>query len=223
MMESILSPVQIQAFGATHVGHVRTNNEDAWVSDLPHGIFLVADGMGGAEGGEIASDIAIKTAYKALQTKKPASIRINDAFVEANSAIRSTALAKPELRGMGTTLVSLVLEGEHAWISHCGDSRCYLLRSRALVCLTEDHGDTWHLWHVVGGEPVPFLNTRVMRVVPGDTFLLCSDGLTNAITEERIGDRLRAAKSAESMCRGLIRDALCAGGPDNVTTVVVKA
>jgi protein phosphatase len=215
----------IQACGLTNVGRVRKNNEDAWIADQRRGIFLVADGIGGHSGGEIASSLAVQTAYRELSQQDivtPAE-RLRGAFRAANHEVQRVASIDRRLAGMGTTLVGMMLTPGDAWIGHTGDSRCYLLRKQSLMRLTNDHAHHGGaLMHAIGLDDPTFLTTKVLSTHSGDVFLLCSDGLTNAIPELEIAFELRKRKPIETLCRNLVKSALEAGGSDNVTVIVVR-
>lgn len=215
----------IHAAGLTNVGRVRKNNEDSWLADSRYGVFLVADGIGGHAGGEIASSIATQMAHGMLvqQNVIAPGERMRGAFTAANREVQLRAAGDRRLHGMGTTLAALMLSGREAWIAHTGDSRVYLLRKQALMRLTVDHAHhDGALMHAIGLDEPTFVSMKVLTIHAGDVFLLCTDGLTNAIPEERIAYGLKKRKPVEVLCRGLVQDALDAGGPDNVTVVVVR-
>ena len=228
MMPAMLSatrhaPTMIHACGLTNVGRVRKNNEDSWIADQRRGIFLVADGIGGHAGGEIASSMAVQIAYRVLAQQDivtPAE-RLRGAFKAANREVQQRATER--LFGMGTTLAVLMLTPNEAWVAHTGDSRVYLLRKQALTRLTNDHAHhSGALMHAIGLDDPTFLTTKVLSTHPGDVFLLCSDGLTNAVPESEIAHLLRRRRSVDVLCRDLVQAALDGGGPDNVTVVVVR-
>lgn len=223
-----LSRPMIHSCGLTNVGLVRKNNEDSFLVDQQSNVFLVADGIGGHQGGEVASRLATMTAHRVLQRQAdlvtPAE-RLRGSFRAANREVLRLASTDARLVGMGTTLVALMLFDDTAWIAHCGDSRCYLLRKQSLIRMTTDHstgGIHGYLTHAIGIDETEFVTTRVISTHPGDVFVLCSDGLTNAIDESQISYRLTKRRPAEKLCWDLVQDALNAGGPDNVTVVVVK-
>ncbi len=151
--------------------------------------------------------------------------RLRGAFRVANREVRNHQRLHPKVGEMCTTLVTLTLPGDGtATIAHCGDSRCYLLRKQTLTLLTADHavGRRGTLVRAIGLEESEFATIKLLSTHPNDVFLLCSDGLTNAIKEPQIAYRLKKRRAAEAICRDLIQDALDAGGPDNVTAIVVK-
>ena len=215
----------IHAAGLTNVGRVRKNNEDAWLADSRRGVFIVADGIGGHVGGEIASSLATQIAYRVLtqQDVIAPGERLRGAFKAANHEVQQRAAADRAVHGMGTTLAALVLSGREAWVAHTGDSRVYLLRKQALMRLTVDHAHhDGVLMHAIGLDEPTFVSMKVLTIHAGDVFLLCTDGLTNAIPEAQIAFELEKRKPVETLCRGLVQGALDAGGRDNVTVVVVR-
>jgi protein phosphatase len=251
--------MQIDAYGRTDTGPVRESNEDHLLIDLENGVFLLADGMGGHAAGEVASEMAVATAHEVLvhgedpdetrlvrdvDPQDPADVlreRMRYAMNQASVRIRREAERRPETRGMGTTLVILVLEGEHAHLAHVGDSRAYLYRNGRLTRLTRDHtvvqqeidagGLTPELARLVAhkhiltqsvgfhGPVEPDTTTRMVE--PGDIFVLCSDGLTDPLTDPDIA-RLCGETPFDSLADTLTEEALRAGGEDNVTVITVQ-
>ncbi|MFH1446459.1 MAG: protein phosphatase 2C domain-containing protein, partial [Chloroflexota bacterium] len=195
----------------TDTGRVRTNNEDSILVDQERGIFLLADGMGGHNAGEVASKLAVRTAHdflkdriSTIESDEELLSALDAAIMRAHEAIKEKAASDIKLRGMGTTLVALVTKNEKAYICHVGDSRAYLLRD-SLKQLTKDHTMGEYLveqkvmshkkvpaqqWHTltqavgVGEYPVPDKNTFDLKY--GDLLLLCSDGLTDMLADEEI-------------------------------------
>jgi protein phosphatase len=214
--------------------------------------FAVADGMGGHPGGAIASQMAcdrLSVIYKRdIQMRgrqKPVDIsrRLVEAVIRIDRAIRLRGLSDRRFEDMGTTLSGLVITGTHSVIIHVGDSRIYRLRNGRLSCLTVDHtfvqdmifeGEVdpkraqFHplshmLTRVVGtGEPLEWVDTRVDGIKAGDCYLLCTDGLTNAIDDRDILDSLARQYFATDMAVELVARALKNGARDNITAIVVK-
>lgn len=225
---------------ATHKGMVRDNNEDA-VFPSSSGqsedevLVIVADGMGGHVAGEVASRLAINAA--ASNELEPA-----DRVAAGNRAIREEVARDPGLEGMGTTMTLLSIEGTTATIGHIGDSRAYLLREGDFSQLTEDH--TVAAEYVALGQLEPeeaashpqrhmltrtlgltrFVNVDEFKfdVLPGDRILLCSDGLTEMVSDHDIGSTLRGG-SLEEVVWKLVELANDAGGVDNISVVAVEA
>ena len=235
--------LELRPFGATDAGKVRQNNEDSLLvgDGADETLFAVADGIGGFEAGEVASSIAIDV-LKDLEPGSP----FGAAIEEANRRILAVGRGDERLSGMGTTIVA-VRFGERreepvAEVAHVGDSRAYLVRGGELKPVTEDHslvaelvrnGDLTRaqaaehpqknlITRALGAEEAVETDTAVLPVEAGDRFLLCSDGLTDMVPEERIAEILTSTEDApEEAARQLISDALDAGGNDNVTVVVV--
>ncbi len=242
----------VTALGAkTDLGRVRENNEDKFEFFVPEdeellakrgALYAVADGMGGHAAGQIASELALKTAIRAYysDTSPILDESLRAAVQQANGLIFEASRAIVERSGMGTTLTALVIRGEEAFIAQVGDSRCYRVRDGRIAQLTEDH--SWVNEQVRRGgltpeeaASSPFKNviTRALGNVPnvdvdvfseelrvGDVFLLCSDGLSNEVTEDEM--RKAASESAASQAAwDLVDLALEHGGRDNVTVLIV--
>jgi len=236
----------IQFGSQTDQGRVRTSNEDCYVANPNTGLFLVADGMGGHAAGEIASRLAAATmddtvASKGTATETPAEM-LRLATMEANSRVLEAQRKDPALAGMGSTLTALLVRGSQYYIAHVGDSRAYRLRDGMLRQLTRDHSLVWPLYEngVLGKadlarHPQKNLITRSIgshsqveidieegEGLAGDIYLLCSDGLTDKVSDEGIRLLIAAKKTPQEMADDLVNAANDAGGPDNITVVVVK-
>lgn len=236
----------LRSAACTHVGMRRRENEDrhAIVSDL--GLYLVADGMGGHKAGQVASQVACEGAIRAVETLQGASVslaeRLRHAVGSANREIFAAAQQTPEFSGMGTTFVGILFGGERLALAHVGDSRAYLLRQERLRALTDDHSIVGELLrrHEISEEdarehPHRHVLTRALGVrsvtepdlaemtpQPGDTFILCSDGLTGHVSDDEIAERLIQEDDLEVAARGLVDAANLAGGLDNITVVLVR-
>jgi PPM family protein phosphatase len=250
--------MELEAYARTDVGPVREHNEDSWMIDLEHGVFVVADGMGGHAAGEVASALATQTVHEVLVgTPDPEETRLvrdhgledsadvlrerlRYAMNQASIRIRRESEARPETRGMGTTLVVLVVDGDHAHLAHVGDSRAYLWRDGRLVRLTRDHTvvqqeiDNGNLTpdivrlmpnkHIltqsVGfhGPVEPDTTTRMVE--PGDVFVLCSDGMTDPLDDDAIA-KIIAVTPVDMLAHVLTEEALKAGTEDNVTVIAI--
>ncbi len=204
--------------------------------------FAVADGMGGHSAGQIASELALKTTISSYYSDDSPIVEesLRAAIAKANALIFDTSRAVLERSGMGTTITALVLRGDEAFVAQVGDSRCYLMRNGRLTQITEDH--SWVNEQVKRGglsreeaECSPFKNviTRSLGtsptvevdlftqdIMPGDVFLLCSDGLSGELSDDEIRDVL-AGECASVAAWKLVDRALENGGHDNVTTLVV--
>lgn len=235
--------LSLEHYGITDAGKVRQNNEDSLL--LGEGqdttLFAVADGIGGFEAGEVASSIAVET-LKELRPEES----FDEAVQEANRRILSAARDDEKLSGMGTTVVAIRFpETEKepaAEIAHVGDSRAYLLREDELKPLTEDHslvaemvrsGDLTRaqaaehpqknlITRALGAEEAVEVDTATIPIEAGDRILLCSDGLSDMVTEDRISEVLsKPSPDPETPVRQLLSEALEAGGTDNVTIVLL--
>jgi serine/threonine protein phosphatase PrpC len=233
----------LEPFGATDAGKVRANNEDALLvgEGRDETLFVVADGIGGFEAGEVASRIAVDV----LKELEPGA-SFEAAIREANRRILAVGRGDERLSGMGTTIVAVRFGGTRekpvAEIAHVGDSRAYLLRGGSLRPLTEDHslvaelvrsGDLTRdqaaehpqknlITRALGAEEEVEVDTSVLPVEAGDRLLLCSDGLSDMIPEARIGKLLTDSPDDPAVsAQRLLSAALDAGGTDNVTVVVV--
>ncbi|WP_159788770.1 PP2C family protein-serine/threonine phosphatase [Sodalinema gerasimenkoae] len=238
--------------GQTDKGLIRAVNQDAYHIDEAGRFFIVADGMGGHAAGQDASRIAKDAICHHLDLgcdgeEEPETL-LKKAFIGANKAIMEDQLVHPENADMGTTAVAILLQpgpdGEivQVWCANLGDSRIYRFRDGTLEQVTED--DTWvaqaikagvlpaeeareHPWrHVLsqclGREDMGELEIRALDVAPGDQFLLCSDGLSEELTDDRIAAELAASKDCDEATTRLIETAKAEGGRDNITVVLVR-
>jgi PPM family protein phosphatase len=234
--------LMLDAVGLSDTGCVRTNNEDYYVVEPKVGLYLVADGMGGAQAGEHASKLAAETVCEVVSTNGThcAEVLVK-AFQEANRRVLLAAAEDVELEGMGTTLVAALECGEDVLIASVGDSRAYVFDGARLIVITEDQ--TWV--HEVGrrlGLDEASLKTHPMRHVltmaigvssdlrvhtyaikaePGLQLLLCSDGLHGVVDESVIAKTLAGPDELREKCTQLVERARTAGGPDNITTVLL--
>jgi PPM family protein phosphatase len=224
---------------ATDVGKVRTRNEDSFLVDAP--LYVVADGMGGHRGGDVASKLTVQTLRTARPAWGPPGGELLDAVRSANRVVYERSAADRELRGMGTTVTALQVAGDAGRIVHVGDSRAYLLRDGALQQLTQDHTLVQQM--VDEGQldpddaerhPARHIMTRALGVDPevqideltldlhaGDRLLLCSDGLSGMLMSDDIEDLLARDGDPQETAEALVALAVERGGEDNVTVVVV--
>ena len=234
----------IQYFGISDIGCARTSNEDAFVLEPELGLFVVADGMGGAQAGERASRIATETLVKCIREAGPdRSVHsLVDAVCIANANILQQASENQDFHGMGTTVVAVLLDLPMAHIASVGDSRVYLFRGGELQRLTSDQ--TWvneigrslglteeqihtHpfrnvLTMAVGARERIDVRSHELRLEPDDLLLLCSDGLHGVIGEAEVAGALAGDYSLAEMAATLIHMARSKGGPDNITAVLIK-
>ena len=228
----------------TDIGRVRRQNEDAAFYDEKRAVFAVADGMGGHLAGEVASGIAIDAVKRmALDHPRADTVVLRDTVKAADEAIARHAKAHPECAGMGTTLSVLWYSGNYAYIAHVGDSRIYRMRAGRLEQITQDHSLVEEMIRArlitreqAKTHPRRNVITRALGtqgdntpdvlaadVLPGDLWLLCSDGLTGMVSDEEIAAAMRACSSLDAMADCLMSKALSAGGKDNITLVLWRS
>jgi protein phosphatase len=220
----------------TDVGRVRAGNEDSLLVSDDGRLIAVADGMGGHQGGEVASATAVAT----LRAEIGAGRSVEDAVVTANRAVLERADGDPALRGMGTTLTAGIVTGSSLRIAHVGDSRAYLLRNGELRQVTVDHSVVAEL--IAAGELTEeealvdrrrSMITRALGIDrdvavdvvtvdlrAGDRLLLCSDGLTTMLRDPAIRTILTEATAPDAAATALVDAANAAGGVDNITVIV---
>ena len=259
----------------THVGNVRPNNEDQFmiarasksldivatsllpeqrteIADSEAHFVMVADGMGGHAGGELASAFVVNEAVQFIQETAKWFFKLDDPDEHVRLRLLRESLERIDrqliaeakrdqtLRGMGTTLTAASIVGADVFLVHVGDSRAYLLRKGKLEQLTRDHtraqdlvelgllrpeeARTHRLRHVLtnvlGGVPGVEGELLKFRLLDGDRLLLCTDGLTEPVRDQRIGEILQQSPNPETACRLLVEAALSAGGRDNITVVL---
>jgi protein phosphatase len=232
--------VEDQAF-RTDTGRQRSENEDSLFVRAP--IFVVADGMGGAQAGEVASKAAAEAFDRDLPDGPPEPV-LRETIEAANRKIHQLARVDPSRAGMGTTITAAIVDpaGEEVGIGHVGDSRAYRFRAGRLERLTRDHSlveemrrkgqitDAQAEEHpqrsiitrALGPEPEVDVDVQTVPAAPGDVFLLCSDGLTTMVDEERIAAVLAAAPTMREAVRTLVDEANAAGGRDNITALAFR-
>jgi serine/threonine protein phosphatase PrpC len=226
--------------GRSDVGRQRSANEDSLVLRPP--FFAVADGMGGAKAGEVASAIAARAVEDAPAAAQQAEAQLTQVLREANRRIYDLALTDEAHRGMGTTLTAAKVQGDEISLGHVGDSRAYLMRDGELSQLTRDHSLVAELersgqitpeaaehhpqrsiiTRALGPEPDVEVDTYTLAGRDGDLFLLCSDGLTSMISDDDVSAILRSAADLDSAAEALIRAANQSGGKDNITVVMFR-
>ena len=237
--------MKLTAAARTDVGRRRPANEDSYALAPELGLFLVADGMGGHRAGQVASGLAARATVGTLRgqagdARGPAD-RLRAGVAAANAEILASSRIKPELAGMGTTLVALLAEGGRMALAHVGDSRAYRIRRGEIERLTDDHTVVGEL--VRRGEisaraaeshPHRHVLTRALGVrrqldadllevepLPGDVYLLCSDGLTGHLADADIAVLVDSAADLEAAAQSLVDLANERGGEDNVTVVLI--
>ncbi len=250
--------MKIRYAAKTDVGMKRTHNEDYFSLMEDEQLFIVADGMGGHSSGEVASRLAAETVSEFYQRTKdedatwPDKMDRNLSYIEnrlvcgiklANYKIYEAASKDIRFKGMGTTVVTCLINGDKIYIAHVGDSRCYRLRSSALEQITRDHSlledykdakpdmtveEERNFPHknvitrALGMRDTVQVDIRTDEVADGDVFLLCSDGLSGMISDEHIKQILQAGEDLEKSVAELVDQANRAGGTDNITTLVLQ-
>jgi PPM family protein phosphatase len=229
-----------EQYAGTDTGRQRRANEDSLLARSP--LFVVADGMGGAQAGEVASQIAVESFQPGLREDSEPELALAELAQAANARIHELSHVNAEQAGMGTTLTAVYVGEQEVAIAHVGDSRAYCLRDGELLRLTDDHSLVDELMRqgrltpeeaiehpqrsvitrALGPEGTVEVDTRSFRARADDVYLLCSDGLTTMISEEQIAEILRAHRSLHDVGEALIAAANEAGGRDNVTVVLMR-
>jgi serine/threonine protein phosphatase PrpC len=226
-------------FHASDLGRQRQGNEDSFFVRAP--LFVVADGMGGAQAGEVASEMAVESFDRGLPGGAPADALVQ-VIEDANRRIHDRSRAESQRAGMGTTVTAAYVGEREVTIAHVGDSRAYLLRDGKLSRLTRDHSLVGELvargklteeqaeshpqrsviTRALGPEPDVQVDVDTYPARSGDVFMVCSDGLTSMVPEARVTPILEAAGSLEQAGRELIAAANDAGGRDNITVILFR-
>ncbi len=241
-----MSRLSIRAAGDSHKGSVREANEDALIVDARCGLYVVLDGMGGANAGDIASSKARDVIHEYVRARRstlaPRPL-LEGAINAASSAVHGEAQRRRDRHGMGTTVVACVIEGRRATIAHVGDSRAYLRRDGRLHRLTQDHtvvaeliargalapeeADRHAYKNVLsrnlGAKASAQIDVAEVDLQPGDRLMLCSDGLYGYASGDAIHHVASSTDAADEVVRDLIEAALRGGGGDNVTAIVIDA
>lgn len=233
--------------GLSHPGQVRGENEDCIATRPELGLAILADGMGGHQAGEIASRMAIDTIADSvagtLAQESDVQGSIAAAIQAANTAIYQAAQTRADYRGMGSTVVVAVFRGGQLYVGHVGDSRLYRFRNGVLEQLTKDHSVVQELVNrglftpeearqslaknlvtrALGVDPTIETETDAAAVQPGDVYLLCSDGLTDVVSDAQIGEVLRSTPAdVDAVARDLVERANANGGPDNISVILAR-
>jgi protein phosphatase len=226
---------------ATDTGRRRRRNEDAYVCDPP--LFAIADGMGGAQAGEIASHLAASSVQHAERDASSDEQDVAQLIRDANRSVYERARADESTSGMGTTMTVALVDGDIVRIGHVGDSRAYLVRDHSLEQLTEDHSLVGELirsgrlspeeaeahphrsviTRVLGTDPEVDVDSFSVGTKPGDLFMLCSDGLTSMVDDARILELLEQHRGdVHGAAKALVDEANGNGGEDNITVVLFQ-
>jgi protein phosphatase len=263
-------PVRVSVFGKTDLGRTRDHNEDTFlVADLSTGnaslqpeirdhvvgpkgtLFMVADGMGGAAAGEVASAMAADVIFTHLKetwlkdaesTPQRFAFRLKEAVERANAKIHQHSKDHPEVRGMGTTVTAVAVLGNELYLAQVGDSRAYLIRDGGAIQLTKDQSLMQRLveagelteeeaeqserrniiLQALGPEPRVKVDLTYQPLSLGDTIVLCSDGLSGQVKKDEIAELVVKNPDLMTLCAKLIETANSRGGPDNITAVVAR-
>lgn len=233
----------MEAQGFTHIGQ-RKNNEDYFLVDLKSKLFIVADGMGGHNAGEVASTLATDAVQKFISHHSqgvPAEI-IEAAVQAANDKVLSHASSGTCREGMGTTLAVLWILDSTAYIAHVGDSRIYLIRNGIIKRLTYDHSLVQEmveqgvlsepearkhpqrniLTRAVGRETTALVDVSQIPLESDDKLVLCTDGLSEILTDDQILDLIEIGSTVDATCSRLVNEVAQNGGTDNITAIVVS-
>ena len=234
-----MTPRAKQSWAAlTDIGRVRTHNEDSVLAQPP--LFVVADGLGGHEAGEVASSIAVET-LRDHAPRRPDAKALARAVKAANREVIRSAREGFGKAGMGTTMTAAIVEGTHIAIAHVGDSRAYLLHEEVLSRVSEDHSmvadmirrgqlteaeSRYHpnrsvITRALGTDPNMLADTYELDASPGDRLMLCSDGLTGMLEDGLICEILSQHSAPDIAARQLVDAANDAGGHDNITVLLV--
>lgn len=226
----------------THIGHVRTSNQDSvLMQDGTFGLYGVADGMGGHNGGDIASQMAVLMLGRILEGVSPDEEKLKDGFRHVNKMIYDEQTKNPLLSGMGTTLTVIWEAEDHILMGHIGDSRAYLLRNGQIIQISDDHSMVAELvrdgvlteeqarkhpyrnviTQAVGAADELNVHIRRLEKARGDKYLICSDGLYEYVTKEEM-QQLLTHYSPEDAAEMMIEKALDGGGKDNVTVLIAE-
>jgi len=263
-------PVKVHLFAKTDLGKTRDHNEDNYlVADLTRrvhtltpamkehdlgergSLFMIADGMGGAAAGEVASEMATGSVYSHLEaswlsdkelTAQRFAHHLKEAVEAANTKIHNYAKEHPEVRGMGTTTTAAGVFGDHVYLTQVGDSRAYLIRNGAAIQITKDqslmqrlveagelteeeaaHSERRNIiLQALGPDPKIKVDLTYQELRRGDTLVLCSDGLSGQVKKEEIAEIAGNATDLSAACDRLIALANERGGPDNITVIIAR-
>lgn len=239
--------MKLKAWTQTDVGLKRESNQDTFLVDHDLGLYIVADGMGGHKGGEVASALAVETVQQVVKRSfdENEDISLKDlilrAYNEASSAIFTRSEENSSIRGMGTTMVMSLVKGDEIHIGNVGDSRAYLVREEGIWQITEDHSlineqiragflnpndaesfvDKNIITRSVGFESDVDCDVIVRELQKGDNILLCSDGLTGMVTDRRIAEIFKTSEPSEVVSL-LVSEAKNHGGHDNITVLLLS-
>ncbi len=235
----------MRAYGISDIGRVRQNNEDYFcISSSVEGLYLVADGMGGHNAGEVASNLAIQTVEQYISSNVDNDSLENilsQALSSANDKVYNMSCNNSNMSGMGTTLTLALVKDNELYFAHVGDSRGYTLENGTLKQITTDHTLVEELYqsgtisqeeikthpqkniitNAIGTEIICKSDIEILPLSPVDKVLLCSDGLSNYLTNDEIEDVMKQNEIPQKICEILVEMANNRGGDDNITVVVI--
>ncbi|HHU32221.1 MAG: Stp1/IreP family PP2C-type Ser/Thr phosphatase [Zhaonellaceae bacterium] len=233
----------MRAVARSETGLVRKTNEDSFLCDKERGLFIVADGMGGHLAGEVASKLAIEAVANHLQLDgSDPLLKLKDAVEYANQVIYNNSQGDRNHKGMGTTLTLALFADGKLYIAHVGDSRVYLIRNQEITLLTQDHSYVGELvrsggiteeqalthpqrnvlLRAVGTSPTIDIDLLEVNLLPNDLILLCTDGLTNHISEDKILELILATQDLNQALDKMMELAYNKGANDNVTILLTQ-
>ncbi len=237
----------MQSYGISDIGKIRQNNEDSFcISSSVYGLYIVADGMGGHNAGEVASNLAISIVENYLsahiEDDKPYEQILEQAFRNANNEVYNMSINNHNMSGMGTTLTLVLLRDEKLYFCHVGDSRVYILKNNNFTQITTDHTLVEELYqsgnisaeelkthpqkniitNAVGTDIICNLDIDTLPISNIKKILLCTDGLTNYLTDDEIRNIINQDEAPQIICEKLIDMANNRGGDDNITVVVIS-
>lgn len=235
--------IKLHSFGRTDTGRIRQQNEDSFALRPDQNLYLVADGMGGHKGGEVASRLAIETVVEAIPIQELKKSRFSpeacrhllmEGFRKANNTVLAYGDTRPEIAGLGCTLIGCLIMGNQAHICHVGDVRAYLIKGNNMKQITGDHSLAAMTPDSDESQPKNIVTRcigvsidnspeyHLLELVSQDQLLLCSDGLWNMVADDEIAAIISKATTPEMACDHLINAANDAGGRDNITAVILQ-
>ena len=233
--------IKLRTAALTDIGHLRTHNEDRYIQNDALGIYGVADGVGGLPGGEEAAQLAVDEITKAVQAMPSGDLNLVAAVHGANANVANLGHRLSPGMGIGTTLTFGVLRDGNFHLAHVGDSRCYVWHAGTFEALTRDHsvesdarvrrakGEVvyYHqsnrnaLTRCIGQPTPPEVDLLTRRLVPGERYLFCSDGVTRLIRESELGEMIARDAEPADVLKDIVELANRRGGPDNSTGILI--
>ncbi len=233
--------IKLRTAALTDIGHLRTHNEDRYIQNDALGIYGVADGVGGLPGGEEAAQLAVDEITKAVQAMPPGALDLATAVQRANESVANLGHRLSPGMGIGTTLTFGVIRDGSIHLAHIGDSRCYVWHGGNIEAITRDHsvesdarvrrakGEVvyYHqsnrnaLTRCIGQPTPPEVDLLTRRLVPGERYLFCSDGVTRLIRDSELGEMIARDAEPADVLKDIVELANRSGGPDNSTGILI--